>query len=414
MSGSPPQTPPAGKPVTHVRHDGYLAMFVPDSDLGGLHSFHFVVKRTYRFTHDDMIVPTEWQEALVLGDRYHEGGGPYDAALAVENELGPPKPCTDVLVEANCYAPGGEATYCRPSVSIGKETRELIVMGDRFAVLRPGQKPIFTPAAKFSVLPIRYEFAYGGVDRQHTLAPLMCPTNPIGVGFLLAPTDGSPPRDQWTPLPNIEHPASMVTVDTLLVPHDQLENVRAPAGFGPVPKHWEPRSRFAGMPASAKPFWNLMHGAETQVGKMFREMQPSFWSCAAAGMAFPLLEGHEKIVLRHMTRDREETSLRLPVSKPKLRAGFDDAPLQDVKLSLSTVSIAVERGEVTLSWRGTLPSPEGLTLDKLQRVPLEVDGELVLPAPLVGTGFPLDLLKTSYPDLELLDVKGLPKPGGDA
>jgi hypothetical protein len=43
-----------------------------------------------------------------------------------------------------------------------------------------------------------------------------------------------------------------------------------------------------------------------------------------------------------------------------------------------------------------------------------VDGELVLPAPLVGTGFPLDLLKTSYPNLELLDVKGLPKPGGDA
>jgi hypothetical protein len=406
--------PPPGKPVTHVHHDGYLAMFVPDSDLGGLHSFHFVVKRTYRWTHDEMMVPSPWQETLVQGDRYFDGGGPFDASLAVENELGPPKAGTDVVLEANCYAPGGEATYCRPSVTIGAETRELIVMGDRFAVLRPGHKPVFTPAAKFSVLPIRYELAYGGVDRQHSMSPLLCPTNPIGQGFLLAPIEGEAPRDRWTPLPNIENPSAMITVDSLLVAHADLQNVRAPAGFGPVPRHWEPRAGFGGMPASAKPLWTLLHGTESKVGQVFKELQPQFWSCAAPGMMFPKLEGHEKIVLRHVTRDREETSLRLPVSKPKLRAGFDDLPLQDVRLSLATVSIAVERREATLAWRGTLPSPAGLTLDKLQRVPLEVDGELVLPAPLVGTGFPLDLLKASYPGMELLDVKGLPKPGGDA
>lgn len=406
--------PPPPKPPTHLRHDGYLAMFVPDSDLAGLHSFHFIVKRTFKFAHDEMLVATPWQRPLALGDRYCEGGGPFDASLEIENELGPPKPCTDVLIDALCYAPGGEATYCRPSVSIGKETRELIVMGDRFAIVRAEAGPVFTPAGKFSVIPLRYEFAYGGVDRQHSMSPILCPTNPIGVGFLVAPVDGDAPRDRWTALPNIEHPQDMITADTLLVPHDQLTNVRAPAGFGPVPKHWEPRANRAGMPASVKPLWNLLHGAETQVGQQFREMQPDFWSCAAKGMAFPVLDGHEKIVLRHMTRDREETSLRLPVSKPKLRAAFDDGAMQDVKLSLSTVHIHVESGEATLTWRGTLPSPEGLTLDKLKRVPLEVDGEIVLPAPLVGTDFPLDLLKTSYPGLELLDVKGLPKPGGEA
>ena len=131
-------------------------------------------------------------------------------------------------------------------------------------------------------------------------------------------------------------------------------------------------------------------------------------------MSFPVLEGHEKIVLRHFSRDREETSLRLPVSKPKLRAGFNAGPIQDVKLSLATVHLWPELGEATLSWRGTLPAPAGLVLDQLQQVPLEVDGQLVLPAPLVGSGFPLDLLKTNYPGLELLDVKGLPRPGGEA
>lgn len=406
--------PPASRPATHVRHDGYLAMFVPDSDLNGLQSFHFVVKRTYAFTHDEMLQPAAWQQTMVLGDRYFEGGGPYDASLQIENELGPPKPCTDVLVEGQVYAPGGEATYCRPSIGIGKESRELIVMGDRFAVLRPGQKPIFTPAAKFSVIPLRYEFAYGGVERNHAMAPVVCPTNPIGVGFMVADTDADSPRDRWTPLPNIENPRDMVTVDNLIVEHADLKTVRAAAGFGPVPKHWEPRANSAGMPASAKPFWNLVHGEKTQVGQMFREMQSAFWSCAAAGMSFPVLEGHEKIVLRHFSKDREETSLRLPVSKPKLRAGFNDGPMQDVKLSLATVHLWPEIGEATLCWRGTLPAPAGLVLDQLQRVPLEVDGQLVLPAPLVGSGFPLDLLQTNYPGLELLDVKGLPRPGGEA
>lgn len=410
MSGAPPP----GKPVTHVRHDGYLAMFVPDSDLGGLHSFHFVVKRTFTFAHDEMAEPTSWQRMLVLGDRYFEGGGPYDASLEAENELAPPIAGTDVLVQGLCYAPGGEATYCRPAISIGKETRELIVMGDRFAIVRPGAPPVFTPAAKFSVIPLRYEFAYGGVDRQCALAPLLCPTNPIGQGFLVEPVEGEAPRDRWTALPNIENPRDMVTVDNFLVQHNQLGQVRSPAGFGPVPKHWEPRAGKAGMPASVKPLWNLLHGSETKMGQNFKELQPDFWSSAAPGMGFPRLDGHEKIVLRHMSRDREETSLRLPVRAPKLRAAFNDGPLTPVKLSLASVQIDAELGELCLLWRGTLPSPEGLVLDKLARLPMEVDGELVLPAPLVGSGFPLDLLKTSYPGLELLDVSGLPRPGGDA
>ena len=80
----------------------------------------------------------------------------------------------------------------------------------------------------------------------------------------------------------------------------------------------------------------------------------------------------------------------------------------------------VEHGEVVVNWRGTLNASEGLTLEKLKRLPIELDGALALPAPLVGTGFPLDLLRagppgaegSAYPTIELLDPRGLPKPGG--
>ncbi len=411
-------------PPTHVRHDGFLAMFVPESDLDGLQRFHFIVKRTYQFVDGELLEPAEWQRTLVQADQYAEGGGPYDASLKDESELSPPIETTDVLVWGNIYAPGGEATFCRPSIAVthekGLQRRELLVMGDRFAILRPGVAPVFTPAARFSVLPMRWELCYGGVERQHSASPLLCPTNPIGTGFMVSPLDGDAPRDRWTPLPNIENPSDPCTVDNLVVPHDRINRVRSPASFLPFPKHWEPRAQRAGMPASAKPFWTLLHGSETQVGQAFKETQADFWSSAAPGMTFPRLLGHEKLTLKHLSRTSEEVSFRLPTKNPRLRAAFDDGPMLDVALSIARVSVDVEHGEVVVNWRGTLNASEGLTLEKLKRLPIELDGALALPAPLVGTGFPLDLLRagppgaegSAYPTIELLDPRGLPKPGG--
>ncbi|MFZ4737375.1 MAG: DUF2169 family type VI secretion system accessory protein [Bradymonadia bacterium] len=405
--------PVDARPITHLKHGAPLVLFVPDSDLEALKAFHFIVKRTYRWAPDDQAQPSAWQRAFVMGDRHFEDGGPYDASLAEETELGPPKPGTDVFVHGNVYAPGGEATYCRPAIRIGNERRELIATGDRFATIRPGGRVEMTPASKFTVLPLRYELAYGGVDRMHPFGPIPCPSNPLGAGFVVSPMDGEAPRNRWTPLPNLEDPARMLTVDDFFVPGDAIQKARPAAGFGPVPRHWEPRASLAGMPASAKPFWNLLHGAETEMGQGFREMQPSFWQAAAQGYAFPRLEGHEKIELKHLWSKAEEVSFRLPVTRPKLRAGFNDGALSDVRLSLATVSIDVELHEVVLQWRGTLPTPDTLrTLEALKRLPLELDGELTLPAPLLGTGFPIDLLAGEQMGMDLLDLKGLPLPGG--
>ena len=402
----------AGRQRPYVEHDGYLVMFVPDSDLDGLKAFHMVIKRTYQLMPDQRLERTTWQRQLCLADEYWDKGGPFETSLRTEAELGPPKPLADVIVNATCYAPGGEATHCYPEVRVGKALRRLIVIGNRTAVLRPGRDVVFTPAQKFSALPMRYEYAYGGVDRQHSMAPLMCPTNPLGMGYMVAGLDADPPRDRWTVMPNIEDPEQLIQPNSLLVPAVQDAKVREPAGFGWIPRHWEPRALLAGMPAGAKPLWEKLFGDNDKEGKHFKQMQAGFWNGAPRALQVAL-EGHEKITLKHLHRTREELALMLPMDQPRLRVAINATEMQKVPVKLNTVQIEVEKGEVYLTWRGTLPAPAGLTsLEDLTRVLLEVDGELTLPAPLVGTGFPLDLLTGAFPGPDLLALKGLPKPGG--
>lgn len=391
----PKDLPDLSKPRLRVEHDGYLAMFFPDSTLEGLQSFHFVVKRTYAIAANEMLQPKSWQHQVFTSDVYWEGGNPFEAALRWETDLCPPKTGTDVLVNAICYPPGGEARQCYPEVRVGEHpARRVAVIGDRVAWQKAGGAVVFSPAEKFSALPLRYEYAYGGVDRQHDLSPLLCQSNPIGAGYLMAPTDGMAPRDRWTPLPNIEWPDRLLTPDTLLVTPQKKVEVRPPAGFAPIPRHWEPRSLKAGMPEDAKPLWKQLFGDTDAEGEHFREMQPDFWSAAPEGMCFPYLEGHEKITLRHMHRQHEDLVFRLPISQPSLRVAINDEAMEAVSLVLDTVQVEVELGECMLSWRGTVRAPDSLEgLDKLERVLMEVDGALVLPAPLVGTGFPKVLLE---------------------
>lgn len=403
--------PDAARPPRRVEHDGYLAMFAPDSSLEGLESLHFTVKRTYLYAPDEMIVPTPRQRPLYTTDQYFEDADPFESSLRFESDLGPPKSGTDLVINANCYAPGGSAIQARPSVRIGGWSHEIIVVGNRVAWQKAGGKVRFSPAEPFSVLPIRYELAYGGVDRMHSMGPLMCASNPLGTGFLLAPLEDDPPSDRWAVLPNIEDPRRMLTPDTLLVPIEERDKWRVPAGFGWVPRHWEPRVGKGGMPEGAKGLWTLLHGKADPKGEKFPQMHPEFWSGAADGMRIPHLDGHEKITMRFMHREREDLVLRLPITKPKLRVAINDSGAEVVKLSLDTVQVEVEAGEVMLNWRGTM-RPGITALDDLKRVMMEVDGQPALPAPLIGTDFPIGLLTGELPGPDIMDIKGVPRPGG--
>ena len=56
------------KPITHIKHDAPLVLFVPESDLDALRRFHFIVKRTFKWAPGQLAVPTSWQRAFAMAD----------------------------------------------------------------------------------------------------------------------------------------------------------------------------------------------------------------------------------------------------------------------------------------------------------------------------------------------------------
>ncbi|MCA9539152.1 MAG: DUF2169 domain-containing protein [Myxococcales bacterium] len=376
--------PPAGR--THLEHNGHLGIFGIDA-ARGWGALHFSVKRSYRLQPGALMTPTRWQQALFVEDRLFDDAPPHLAAVQYESDLGPPKALTDVVVEARCHPPSGEATHCSVAVKVGGwPAVVLMVIGDRIATVHPDERVQFSAATPFHSRPIRFEWAYGGLDSTGTI-PLPCPSNPVGTGFLMR-TPTPSPRWRYAVLPSVEPALNLLTPETFIADSDPLR-ARAPAGFGWVSPLWAPRLLTRGMPADGLGFWSLLFPERPEVGGVSRERLGSFHQGAVPGLQLPL-EGHERIHLTHLHPTMRELVVQLPIERPNLRVRAGDDPPASVALSLATVHLQIDRGAATLVWRGTWSRP-GADPDRPEAIWMKVDGRR-LPPPEWGTDRPFNPL----------------------
>lgn len=392
--------PTPDAPRQYLRHDGYQVQFLPECGEEGLVAFHFVVKRTYEIEPDAMARPATLQRPLHLSDQYWDESDPLNSGIRYETDLLPPKPACDVVVNGHVYAPGGEAVQCLAGIRVGNNPpKQVRVIGDRSAWLEAGAKRAeITPARPFSVKPIRWELAYGGVDEQYSAGPLPYMANPIGRGFWAKEHEWAGERERYGPLPNFEDPENPLQVDALLVDPAHWDRAPKPAGFGWVPRHWEPRAGKAGIDPKLRSIWERLHANPPPGAPKLplKEMDPSFLNGAPEGQVIPFPNGGETVVLTHLHPTEAELRFRLPADTPRIR--FDCGPgFQPVKVRVDTLTIEPDVMSLDVVWRGTLPAPDGVRIDKLTKALIEVDGALTLPAPLLDTGFPLDLLTDAKP-----------------
>lgn len=159
-------------------------------------------------------------------------GAPY-SSLRYSSDAVEEKPGTDVLLLGTAYPSHPDAT--RQNVSLRVETgrasfqKVLTVHGPRvwqpaLIGLTPG------PAGKMAPTPLVWELTFGGVDPTDPDAPVCDYRNPAGTGFHER-NKGLAGR----PAPVIEDPRNPCS-----------SRSPSPAGFGPVPPHWAPRSQRVG------------------------------------------------------------------------------------------------------------------------------------------------------------------------
>jgi hypothetical protein len=158
---------------------------------------------------------------------YH--GEPGNSSIRHESDFVLTKKTTDVLVVGHARAPyDSPVEQLEVGLRVGSLQKILRVFGDR---RWRGGEP--TDPLPFVVMPLVYERAFGGVDR-HSPTPEKDWDwrNPVGCGYAV---NTAHLADQA--VPNIEDPTRPIRL---------WKDRPAPAGFGPVASHWQPRAALAG------------------------------------------------------------------------------------------------------------------------------------------------------------------------
>ena len=188
-----------------------------------------VVKQRFRVSPGGKVERTPGAKVNVADVPWDEDA-PGKSSVKLASDLCLVKPATDVLVTGSAIAPGGtRVKQLDVALRVGAIQKVVRVYGPRVWVRGVVGLALSAPEP-FESVELRWENAWGGRDDTDPRKPLEEPRNPAGRGLT---------RDPAKLLhqlgPSIEDPA-----------HPLDGRSPAPAGLGPIGRHFMPRRRYAG------------------------------------------------------------------------------------------------------------------------------------------------------------------------
>jgi hypothetical protein len=272
------------------------------------------------------------QAKLVKADEFT--GVPGLSATLHETDYAPRKLNCDVILNGSAYAPGGRPTTANDVLlRVGGMTKSFFVFGDRY-----WQDFILPPSGPdpFTIMPISYDRAYGGADRNEDEPDKVAtyPQNPIGIGY-------RPIRRRsdlvGKLLPNTSEDRNPIT---------DVKGHYRPMSFGPVGRNFLPRYKYAGTYDQSwldneAPFWPA-------------DFSYAYFQCAPEDQQVPYLAGGEEVELGNLTPDGYRyfrvPQRRMPVTCIPHRG--DDLQLEAV---CDTLLLEPDLRSFCLTWRATVP-----------------------------------------------------------
>lgn len=323
----------------------------------------------------------EEQVPLVVADTFTNEPG--KSAPVYESDFPLNKPLCDVLLNGCAYAPGGKpTTKVQVGMKVGAVAKVFNVVGDRTWQSR-GMTVIAGPPKPFTVMPISYDRAFGGVDEMHpdpknhgAYMP-----NPVGRGFH---KQTAAEFVDAKPLPNTEESNSQVTSPT---------GRFRPMSFGPVGRGWEPRYKLAG---SYDDDW---------LAEVFpflpADFDDAYYQAAPTDQQMPYPKGGEDVVLLNLTPEGR-ASFRLPVVEIPIELTKDSFERIKMWARLDTVLLEPDAKRMQLTWRASHP---------LQRDIFELLA-VIVGAPTRGWTHARDVGKRYFPGIGAM-VRALKQEGGE-
>jgi hypothetical protein len=275
----------------------------------------------------------EEQVPLVEADVFT--GEPGFSATLYESDYAPHKPRCDVLLNGSAYAPKGKAVErVTVSLKVGNLSKSFDVVGKRVWQRSLGAV-IDTPPEPFTVMPISYDNAFGGIDQSHedkrrhgAFRP-----NHAGVGFHV---NTAKEAIEGKPLPNTEEHGKPVR---------RYDGNYRPMAFGPVGRAWRPRASYAGTYddkwlANVFPF-------------LPADFDERYYQSAPEDQQTDYLHG-EEVELVNLTPDGHRRfhlpKLRVPVEFSRAKGGPET-----VNAALDTLILEPDKKRLMLCWRASIP-----------------------------------------------------------
>jgi hypothetical protein len=296
-----------------------------------------VVKATLSLAPEGCVIAEEQLPLSTSGEYW--GKNPDTSSYRYEPEVAFFKPATDVVLNGHAYAARGTTRQMLVSLQVGPLSKQLLVCGDRVWFRSLGSLAASHPTP-FEKMPLVYERAFGGWDRGHPdPARHHCePRNPSGTGFR-----GTSGFQDGVPLPNIEDPQA---------PLRSFGDRPAPAGFGFLSPHWQPRAALAGT-----------YDADWQRQRaplLPKDFDRRHLNAASSGLiSRGYLRGDEPVRALGVTPNGT-LSFTLPaLGPPRARIELATGVTSELALALDTVIIEPDEQRVQLFWRGHLVLRKG-------------------------------------------------------
>lgn len=358
-----------------------------------------LAKRTYTVDGDGRLALAE-EQAPLMGIPTPD---PDDAALlAVDTDLHPYKPRTDVVVLGRAYG-SARARRLDAVVTVAGREKRIAVLGERTCSMGPGGSIRISEPGPIDQVPLTYAYAYGGRDRGaeakygnplktaptlpqglagvdlDAASPFLYPRNPAGRGYLVEPT---PEAVAMLAMPQLEDPTDLLGPARLAAGWvDQWHRMPLPQATGWVDYGWYPRVAFFGVVPIVDCFDEPPLEVERGLAPAFLrdgtgETPPACrfeLQCGASlGLQLPYVRPGDPIELRTMHRKRPRWGFAVP-PPPRIWIDGRDGKMTPTEPVLHTVLIEPDEDRVSVVWRGAAAALRAYAPQELETMPLRVE-----------------------------------------
>lgn len=334
MSYASPQLSQA-RPVELINSTGIPAAYTLGVEPSGRELLVLAIKATFTLPAMGSIPRLHAeQQPLVLADSFT--GEPGYSSTLYEADFAARKPMCDVLFVGSAHAPPGrQVTRLRAGLRVGPVQKHFDVVGDR--VWRVGLMGISASVPEpFSQMPISYDNAFGGCDRQdedpakHDAYVL----NPAGRGWHRVHKNA---RIDGAPLPNTECIGEPVTA-----PNGRY----TPVALGAVGRGWPQRACHAGTYDQA---W-----LDNDCPFLPRDFDERYFQAAPLDQRMAIPQESIPVELSHLHASGDCRFI-LPVHEAAVHVFPRNGRAERHVAQLDTICLEPDRNRYTLTWRYTRP-----------------------------------------------------------